>query len=263
VYVKAIVENSGRFSGTKADGKSVELESELVYPFIKNRDIQPYGVVPSRRCLFIGEGLTPEALRRKYPKAFRFLKSHEEQLLSRRSSFKKVTEENWTQWMHWTDLHFAETRIVCPYRATSNRFALAPSGALGSIDVGFIAPRDVDPMYLLALLNSALLERIFQSYAKELGRGVYDYYPRALGKLPIRTIPFTTPARDRHSSVAQFRKSHKERKAASWLRRRRPPDVLHDVLVLLARELTGGRARDRDGAGAIIDQIVETLYGVR
>ncbi|MEW6357042.1 MAG: N-6 DNA methylase [Planctomycetota bacterium] len=263
VYVKAVSEEGGRFYGTRPDGKRIELEPNLIRPFIKNRDIQPYRVAPSRYCLFVGDGLEPDALRRKYPKAFRFLESHKDQLLSRRSSFKKVSRENWTQWMHWTRLHFSQTRIVCPYRSTSNRFALAPAGALGSIDVGFISPQDVNPLYLLALLNSRLMERTFQSYAKELRRGVYDYYPGTLGRLPIRTIPPATPPRERRSLVAQFQRTFRDGEAMSWIEQRPAPDVLRDVLILLARRLIAGEWEDGGESAAIMERIVETLYAVR
>jgi len=263
VYVTAISREGDGFYGAKPDGKRIELEPDLIYPFIKNRDIQPYGVTPSRYCLFVGDGLDPSVLRQRLPKSFRFLASHREQLLSRRSSFKEVTEKNWTQWMHWTDLHFSKTRIVCPYRAASNRFALAPPGALGSIDVGFIVPRDMDPLYLLALLNSRLFERIFQSYAKELGRGVYDYYPKTLGQLPIRTIPTEIAARYRHLAVAEFKRAFDAGKGLPWLSRRRAPEVLHDVLVLLARDLSGKRPSHQDEIAGMIECAVDALYRLR
>lgn len=255
VFVKSIAERDGHFFGTTADGKEIELEAELVHPFIKNRDIQPYDVCPSRYCLFIGD-LTPGELRRRCPNAYRFLRSHKRTLLARRSSFKKVTERNWVEWMHWADVHFARERIVCPYRATCNRFALAPAGALGSIDVGFIAPFDVHPMFLLALLNSKVLERVYHGYAKELARGVYDYYPRNLSRLPIRRIEFATPPEKRQEQVAAFRRALQRGRASSWLRARRTPDVLHDVLIVLATEMAGGRRDCR----AWIEQAVETLY---
>ena len=199
-------------------------------------------------------------LRRSRPRAYRFLLSYRNVLLTRRSSFRSVTEENWSDWMHWTDVHFARKRIVCPYRARSNRFALAPRRALGSIDVGFIVPRAVHPMYLLALLNSRLLERAYHSYAKELASGVYDYYPRNLAKLPIRRIEFESTPEGRKKSVSEFSRALEKGRANSWLDAQHPPDVLHDILVLLAKEATKKWRGDEERICDLIEKIVEQLY---
>lgn len=260
VFVKAVSERGGRFFGLCADGATVELEADLIRPFLKNGDILPYFAAPKRWCLFTGDGLAPGRLERRYPGAYRFLKSHKATLMARRSSYKAVTEENWTEWMHWAEPHFAAARIVCPYRARSNRFALAPPRALGSIDVGFIVPRCVHPMYLLALLNSQVIERAYQGYAKELEGGVYDYYPRNLSLLPIRRVEEVTPRRERGRLVGEFLREDDPQEALAWLRQDRPDDVLRDALIALAEE-----AVRREGAGLAAarwrcDRIVEKLY---
>jgi len=259
IFVKAITKEKGRFVGQAANGERIEVERELIHRFIKNRDIEPYRVMPSRWCLFVDDRLSPGELRRQYPGAYRLLRSYRDVLLARRSSFKKVTARNWTEWMHWSDAHFAPRRIVCPYRARTNRFAFAPRGALGSIDVGFIVPHGISPPALLALLNSRLLQEVYHSYAKELAPGVYDYYPNHLSQLPVPLVDSATPRADRRRQIETLRAALDRGKGRAWLRKRRPSDVLLEVLAVLAREMS---RNPREGIRALIDRVVDALYGV-
>jgi len=184
VFVKRVMKRGRRCFGIMPDGGEAELPPDLVYPFVKNGEIQRYAALPTRWCLFTGE-MTKEDLAARYPNCARFLSAYKDELLARRSSFRMVGADNWFQWMHHSRLHFSAGKIIHPYRARENRFAPAPARLLGSIDVGFIIPHGIDRHLLLALLNSSLLQDVYHGYAKELAKGVFDYYPKHLGLLPL------------------------------------------------------------------------------
>ena len=47
---------------------------------------------------------------------------------------------------------------------------------------------DISIKYVLALLNSKLLNERYRSIGKQTGGGVFEYFPNGVGKLPIPTI---------------------------------------------------------------------------
>ena len=53
----------------------------------------------------------------------------------------------------------------------------------------FDTNKDIDIKYILALLNSAVLEFRYKSIGKQTGSGVFEYFENGVGKLPI---PYAT-----------------------------------------------------------------------
>ncbi|MBW5397372.1 TaqI-like C-terminal specificity domain-containing protein, partial [Brachyspira pilosicoli] len=47
---------------------------------------------------------------------------------------------------------------------------------------------DIDLKYILALLNSKLLNFYHHKIAKQTGGGVYEYVPNVVGKLPVHIV---------------------------------------------------------------------------
>ncbi len=53
----------------------------------------------------------------------------------------------------------------------------------------FDTNNDFDLKYLLALLNSKVLNFRYKSIGKQTGGGSFEYFPNGVGKLPIPNIP--------------------------------------------------------------------------
>jgi hypothetical protein len=111
----------------------------------------------------------------------------------------------------------------------------------------------LDLRYLVALLNSALLEWRFKLFSSNNHINTYE-----LEALPIRRINFTTPKKDREQLVSQSKALYGEylqtkdwKKGLAFVAQRLPQnpdgspetkkeqsDVIHDLLAYLAEEMT-------------------------
>lgn len=113
--------------------------------------------------------------------------------LKDRAAFKRGNCEWWKYtWPLHKDL-YSRSRIYSPYLANRNRFALDEKNELlGLTDttVIFENGRPESMKYILALLNSKLLEFRHKNNAKLKSNGIYEYFWNQLSKLPIRTINF-------------------------------------------------------------------------
>lgn len=106
------------------------------------------------------------------------------------------------QWWQYTWPLHAEhygkgPRLLCPYLAQSNRFALdAGNEYLGLTDttVLFNNGQPESLLYLLGLLNSSLLTWRFRSIGKLKSGGIYEYFWNSISRLSIRRIDVTVPA---------------------------------------------------------------------
>lgn len=114
------------------------------------------------------------------------------------------------QWWQYTwplhAEHYGERRrILCPYLATTNRFALdANDTFLGLTDttVLFDDGQSESLLYLLGLLNSQLLTFRFRSIGKLKGGGIYEYFWNSISRLSIRRIDFSAAQdKSRHDRV--------------------------------------------------------------
>lgn len=98
-------------------------------------------------------------------------------------------------------------KLLCPYMAKENRFALDEAGEfLGLTDttVLFDNGQPEDLRYLLGLLNSNLLTFRFRSIGKLKSGGIYEYFWNSIYKLPIRRINLEIDAdRDLHDLIVQ------------------------------------------------------------
>lgn len=102
------------------------------------------------------------------------------------------------QWWHYTWPLHAEhygkrKRLLCPYLARENRFALdAEDEFLGLTDTTVLFDNDQPEslFYLLGLLNSRLLTWRFRSIGKLKSGGIFEYFWNSVSRLPVRRIDF-------------------------------------------------------------------------
>jgi hypothetical protein len=130
---------------------------------------------------------------------------------------RKAFERGDCDWWRFTfPLHkdfFSRPRILCPYRARDNRFAVDHNAEfLGITDTTVLyengQPESLD--YIAAVLNSRVLTYRFRFIGKLVGGGTYEYFHNTVARLPIP--------------------------------RRSPGDPDHDRLAVLAREISHEKA---------------------
>jgi len=120
------------------------------------------------------------------------LLKHADSLRSR-AAFKRGDCDWWRFTWPLHKEYYNRRRILCPYLANSNRFAIDGANEfLGLTDttVLFENSQKESLLYLLGLLNSRLLTFRFKSIGKLKSGGIYEYFWNSISKLPIRMVDF-------------------------------------------------------------------------
>lgn len=175
----------------ETDVRRLGLSEEQHFRRATGTDLAPFSIRDrGERVLY------PESCRSfsELPEAAqRHLESHRPRLV-RRAAFLRGNCE-W--WRYSFPLHRAlyrvRRRILCPYLAARNAFALDAGDrflSLTDTTVLFDNGQPEDLRYLLGLLNSPILEFRFRALAKLKGAGLYEYFWNSVSKLPIRRIDF-------------------------------------------------------------------------
>ncbi|HBG38399.1 MAG TPA: DNA methyltransferase, partial [Clostridiaceae bacterium] len=123
--------------------------------------------------------------------ALKHIENFKEKLKLRRECKKGLRKWYEIQWGRDKRL-FENKKIVYPFKASSNRFAL-DEGSYFSADVYGIRIKDmfqgmISYEYLLGILNSRIYEFYIKSMAKKLGDNLYEYYPNKIMKLKIPNL---------------------------------------------------------------------------
>lgn len=185
------------FTGDEALRNSL-LEGGWLRRRARNGDIAAYRIAPSGPWMFYVERASGFD---KLPPQVRAALTGQEVALRARAAFLRGDCEWWR--FTWP-LHKArdqEPRIIAPYRAQGNRFALDESASyLGLTDttVLYDAGQPESLKYILGFLNSSILESRFRFIGKLLGAGVMEYYENTVSKL---VIPRSGPGSELHDSM--------------------------------------------------------------
>jgi hypothetical protein len=128
--------------------------------------------------------------------------------LKARAAYKRG---NCDWWRFTWPLHrefYSRSRLISPFLATENRFALVEDGKFIGLTDTIVLFENNQPeslKYLLALVNSRLLTLRFRSIGKLKGGGIYEYFWNSVSKLPIRRIDFSKPAdKSRHDKLVSL-----------------------------------------------------------
>lgn len=161
-------------------------EKNLIKPFIKNSDIEPYYIKKTDKHLIYTNS---ETNIKNYPKIEEHLKK-----------FKKITTDQIKRYeenIPWYMLHrpreekiFLEPRIILPYRSKKNTFAYTEDPIYARRDVFFILSKDnsFDLKYLLCLLNSKIYYIWLYYRGKRKGETL-EMYSTPVSNIPIPEIP--------------------------------------------------------------------------
>ncbi len=176
-----------------------EVFSFDVYPkqfdgqYIKKRMsgeiIERFTYRPAQEYLLYVE--SAEAFEMLPPEIQAYLSMHKLKLEERAT----VKNEGRVWWRYSRPMHkdyYYNSKIWCSYRSKNNTFCLdETSDFIGLTNTTVIFdtnPMQYDIKYVLALLNSKVLNYRYKSIGKQTGGGVFEYFENQVSKLPIPKI---------------------------------------------------------------------------
>lgn len=163
----------------------LNIEKELLKPWIKSSNIEKFKVLPSDEVIIYSNLIEDEG---KYKKALEYINIKRNSLENRRECKKGLRKWYELQWGRSKEI-FEEKKIVFPYKSSSNRFSI-DYGNYFSADVYIIKIRDMflnttSYEYICGILNSSIYEFYIKSMAKKLGDNIYEYYPNKIMYIKI------------------------------------------------------------------------------
>jgi hypothetical protein len=160
---------------------------------VRNTDIQRFHILDREELMLYLEDVTTFA---SLPTGVKKYLESERKHLEKRAAFIRGNCE----WWRWTwplqkEL-YSGPRIVCPYLAKENRFAIDEDFSfVGLTDTTVIFPagQKEDLKYLCAILNARLLNLRFKGIGKLKSNGIREYFDNAVSQMPIRRINWKIP----------------------------------------------------------------------
>ncbi|MDK2942434.1 MAG: adenine-specific DNA-methyltransferase [Acetobacterium sp.] len=161
-------------------------DQTLIKPWLKSKNLKDGSVLPAQKMLIYTDQL--DKLENE-PQLFEHLNAYKDKLSNRRECRNGVRPWYFLQWGRKRE-NFETTKIIFPYKAAQNRFAVDNMGTYFSADIyGMklipLLKRNYDEEALTALLNSRIYEYYFKSFAKKLGHDLYEYYPNTVMQLKV------------------------------------------------------------------------------
>lgn len=166
-------------------------EHSLLRRFVRAEHCQRYALTGTSPYLFADDVPDVETFERDFPVAFARLSSHRATLEAR----YLLNGRRWWDWATVRGLSATDDgrgRIFVPGidRSTSARYSFSPSSLVGLGDVLTITPSSAmreDPRYLLAWLNSALVEHWYRIKGSRAGARL-RYSQGQVSAIPYRSI---------------------------------------------------------------------------
>jgi hypothetical protein len=175
------------------DIKRLHLECELLRKLIIGGEIDRYSLTPKsgKRLIYV----TPETKIENFPNCYSALHPHHDRLKKRREAANGKIPWFSLNWPRRTKL-FDKPKILI--RQTSDRIRAAFDSEQwyclkSAIVVQLKGDSKIVYEYLLALLNSKLMNYLYDYQVGEQSRVFPEVKPVQLFKLPIRTIDFSDP----------------------------------------------------------------------
>jgi hypothetical protein len=192
----------GGFSASDLD--SMGAPNSLRRKRASNTDIQRYRINDRGEYLLYLEGIAkfsdlPAGVQRH-------LNANKNKLKSR-AAYERGNCEWWKYTWPLKSSLYNRNRILVPYLASSNRFAIAKKIELGLTDttVIFDNGQKEDIRYFLALLNSSVIQARYIAMAKLKSSGIYEYFWNSLSRLRVKRIDFNNKAeRSAHDSLVKL-----------------------------------------------------------
>ncbi len=171
------------------NSKEVEdnnIETSILRKWVKNKNINTYFVEDSDLVIMYSDFIKDEE---KYKNALKYIGKYKQRLINRRECKKNIRKWYELQWgRDYT--YFEKEKIMYPYKASNNKFAIDKNGYYCSADVYSFYIKDgyekiFSLEYIVTLLNSKVYEFYFKMFAKKISARIYDYYPNSIMDLGI------------------------------------------------------------------------------
>ena len=178
--------------------EKVDIEDELILPVIRAQGCDRYSdAFPSKKVVYPYEfqnGNTSlielDNLKTKFPKMYKYIMENSVSLKERKDSRNLFGDRvGWYGLVRFGQLEtFMKLKIVTPGEVKHNKFCIdnTKSGFTGArVFAITVEDETVDIRYLLALLNSKVVEFFMHHTASLKAGGYYSYSTSALEKIPI------------------------------------------------------------------------------
>jgi hypothetical protein len=179
------------------DEREYWLESDLLHPLIKGGDSKSYHILPTSRLIvcpyIVDDGkatlISAANFKKSYPLTWAYLSDYKSYLENRERG--KMKGENWYAYGRSQALNVITfPKIFTPDIAINASFSLDETGELfftGGVAGGYgiLVKAEYSPKYILALLNSKVLNWFIQQTSTQMRGGYYNYESRYIRELPI------------------------------------------------------------------------------
>ena len=199
--------------------KEYTLESAVTKPLLKGSlDIRRYHAKPISKYVIFpyknGKLISPDIFEREYPNTWSYVNEHKKLLESREKG--KMKDEKWYGYVYLKNLTLYEKpKILTPSIANKASFTydekgeyyFVGSGGGGGGGYGIILKEDfkLSPLYILALLNSRLLDFYLQNISSPFRHGYFAYNKQYVEQLPIKLLNLSNPVeKSRHDELASL-----------------------------------------------------------
>ncbi len=215
--------------------------AEIIKPFLVGEDIHRYTINFQDRYLiwtYMGVPI------HKYQAIYKHLQQYQRQL-----------EKRWDKGNYWWELRpcdyyadFEKPKIIFPDIANGCQFAYSADGEFSINTTYFMASNN---MFLLAVLNSSLIEFFYRSKTAIYRGGYLRFFTQYVNETPIRRIAFTTSQELRMAYLDEARQLYQQYISDSnelpllhfvkyhLTQQPEASDVIHDLLAYLAENMLG------------------------
>ena len=250
VYVLDVVSEKGGLitAYSKQLSRDVTVERKAVVRFLQGREIKAYSITPSGKVVLmpyrIRDGsadiISLQDISQHWPKAFAYFSLNKASLSDREDGRHRGPA--WHQFGRNQNIDLMLLpKILVPDIADRAAFALDENGEFAfTSGYGITLKPDVllSPKYLLALLNSRLLDYCWKRLSTPLRGGFFRYFTQFIEQLPIRPIDF---------AVASERAQH---------------DAIVALVDRILKAKQANAAADTSALEREIDDLVYRLYGL-
>ena len=180
-----------------------KFETDFFVPSYRGREIGKYHLrLPAESVFYpyeLSQGHTvavaESVLKVKSPNFYSFLKKHLDSI-NAREYFRKSTKKWYELWNQRKLHNFLPDKILTPELSDRNRFSLAPKKTFyGDTVCGIVLreenSKEIDIRYLLAILNSKLIEWFYKSTTVPKAGGFFIYKVMFLKDIPIKIVPLS------------------------------------------------------------------------
>lgn len=163
------------------------INTNILKTWVKNKNICKYIVKNSNLKIIYSDDIEDEE---EYSiELNQYIGKYKDKLLNRRECIKNIRKWYELQWGRNKEL-FERTKIMYPYKAQENKFAIDYDNSYCSADVYSFFIKDeyseeFSYEYLVGILNSDIYDKYFKITAKKMTKKIYDYYPNKVMKINI------------------------------------------------------------------------------